>query len=673
MEARIRESWLPAAGLLAATAVFGALAVYGSPDGGYAIGIWPVALALAPLLVTTRPPTAVVLALVWLIAFGTIWTERPADVAVGLAIGITVETWVVFRILTGGVRRRPDLYSVAELARYIVASAVGFVVVGVFAIGTSLVTGWGTPWLLGLAVGCSSLASQLAVTPFFCRLRPHTGLAPTFERACQWLLLITLTPIVFVLDDFPAMVFMLLPVLAWGALRSGAYEAIAQLFLTLGVAIALTTRGNGPFAHLDVRYDLPVDVQNILLSVFIIDCALVVVPFVLSVGDQLEYARQVAAERDRVQSIVNGTTGVAIIGSDPDARITLFNPGAERLLGYTADEALGQSSQMLHSADGIAEKAAELGVDNDFRTVAGSLIGQGPSDMKFVRKDGEERSHSMSLNRIVDSRGAVIGYVSTSEDITERVAAENRLVESLEAERQAVERLREVDHVKDAFVSSVSHELRTPITSILGYVEMLEDGAYGELAPEQLDAVHRVATNSTRLLSLIDDLLTLSRIQDGGLGMVDRLVDLRNVVAAGCAVVAPSLERGVVVLEVDLPDEPIPFLGDRDMLERVVINLVSNAVKFTPEGGRVDVSLATVGADVVLTVADTGIGIPLQEQERLFSRFFRSTLAQERAIPGSGLGLSIAHAIVEQHHGSVELESAPGVGTTFRVKLPAIA
>nr|WP_232523682.1 PAS domain-containing sensor histidine kinase [Nocardioides sp. MAH-18] len=466
---------------------------------------------------------------------------------------------------------------------------------------------------------------------------------------------------------------MLLPVLAWGALRSGAYEAIAQLFLTLGIAIALTTRGNGPFAHVDARYGLPVDVQNILLSVFIIDCALVVVPFVLSVGDQLEYARQVAAERDRVQSIVNGTTGVAIIGSDPDARITLFNPGAERLLGYAAEEVLGRDSRMLHSPDGIAEKAAELGVDNDFRAVAGSLIGRGPSDMKFVRKDGEERSHSMSLNRITDDRGAVIGYVSTSEDITERVEAENRLVESLEAERQAVERLREIDRAKDAFVSSVSHELRTPITSILGYVEMLEDGAYGGLAPEQLDAVHRVATNSTRLLSLIDDLLTLSRIQDGGLGMIARLIDLREVVEDGCAVVAPALERGGVVLDVDLPGEAVPFLGDRDMLERVVINLAGNAVKFTPDGGRVDVSLATEGPDVVLTVADTGIGIPAHEQELLFSRFFRSSLAQERAIPGSGLGLSIALAIVEQHGGRVDLESEPGVGTTFRVRLPATA
>jgi PAS domain S-box-containing protein len=666
------SSSLPAVGLLALTAFFGAAAVYGAPDGGDAIGVWPVALASAALLVSRRPPTAVVLALVLLIAFGTIWIDRPADVALGLAIGIAGETWVVWWILTGGARERPLLFTNADLARFIVAATIGHFVVAVAAVTTSLVTGWGNPWLLGLAVGASSLASQLSITPFFCRLRPHRGLAPTVERVAQWVLILTVTPVVFLLDDFPALVFMVIPVLAWGALRSGAYESIAQLFVTLGFAIVLTTRGHGPFAHVDTRYGLPVDVQGILLSVFIIDCALVVVPFVFSVGEQLENARQVAAERDRVQNIVSGTTGVAIIGSDPFARITLFNPGAERLLGYTAEEVLGLSSRMLHSEAGVAEKAAELGVAAEFAAVAAALIGRGPGDMKFVRKDGVERSHSMSLNRIVDDRGGVIGYVSTSEDITDRVEAESRLVEALDTERQAVQRLREVDQVKDAFVSSVSHELRTPITSILGYSEMLQEGAYGQLEPEQLDAVRRVSTNTSRLLSLIDDLLTISRIQEGGLGMVDRLVDLRDIVTAGCAVVAPALGRRSLELDLDLPDEAVPFLGDRDMLERVVINLVGNAVKFTPDDGSVTVRLTVGGASYLLEVVDTGIGIPLQEQEQLFTRFFRSSLAQEQAIPGSGLGLSIAHAIIEQHGGSMSVESAPGAGTTFGVHLPVL-
>ncbi|WP_395656227.1 ATP-binding protein [Nocardioides sp.] len=666
------RAWLGFTALAAATIGFGLAGVYGAPATGYAIGIWPAALATALLMVTPKPPTPVVLALIFAIAFGTIWTGRPASVAFGIAIGLTVQSYVFWRILTGGVRARPPLRTNAELGRYIGGSAVGALCVGVAATVTSALADWGQPGLVGLSVGSASLASNLAVTPFFCRLRPHAGVAPPVERAAQWVLLATITPVVFFLDDFPSLAFALIPLLAWGALRSGAYEAIAQLFAVLGVAIALTTRGHGPFAQAATRWDLPADVQGMLLSLFIIDCALVVVPFVLIVGEQLENARQVAAERDKVQNIVNGTAGVAIIGTDAEGLVTLYNPGAERLLGYTAEEMLGRTTEHLHSATAVAEKARELGVAADHRSVARALLGAGPTDMKFVRKDGVERSHSMSLDPIEDDRGQVTGYVSTSEDITERKEAEGRLVEALATEREAVERLREVDAVKDAFVSSVSHELRTPITSILGYTEMLEDGAYGRLNDEQLDAVRRLSANSSRLLSLIDDLLTLSRIQEDGLRFADRVIDLRKVIAAGVAVVAPTLEKRELELDVDLPEDPAPFLGDRDMLERVVINLVGNAVKFTPEGGRIEVGLVIGGGVAELTVADTGIGIPLEEQEQLFSRFFRSSLAQQQAIPGSGLGLSIAHAIVEKHGGTMTVDSEAGQGTVFHVVLPLI-
>ncbi len=284
--------------------------------------------------------------------------------------------------------------------------------------------------------------------------------------------------------------------------------------------------------------------------------------------------------------------------------------------------------------------------------------------MGFVRKDGSERQHQMSLNRVLDDRGEVIGYVSTSEDVTERLRAEARLVEALETERQAVDRLREVDRVKDAFVAGVSHELRTPITSILGYTELLEEGALGDLEPPQADAVDRISKNSSRLLTLISELLTLSKVQadgtDGQRPTTDQAVDLAQVVAAGLAVLSPTVARRDVELTVDLPSCPVPVTGDRDMLERVVINLTDNAVKFTPDGGHVTVALTSAGGRAVLEVADTGIGVPDHEQQRLFDRFFRSSLAQQKAIPGSGLGLSIAHKIVEKHGGTLEVSSEAG-------------
>ena len=668
------RSWVArVAVLLAVMTLVGITAVQGAPDDGRAIGIWPVGLATGCFMVAQRPRTPLLVLLVALLATGSIWAGgRDLDVAAGLGVGLALGVWLMWRILSQGRRERADLRTSADLARFLGGGVAGAVAVAAAAALTSLVTGWGDPALLALAVATSNLGAQLTVVPFFCRLRNHAPVARPGERLAQWLLILTITPAVFVPTDFPSVVFLVIPVLVWGAMGSSPYEALAQLIAVLAFAIPLTTWGHGPFAGAGPRFGISVDGQGILLATFGAVCALVVIPLMLTVGEQLEHARQTAAERDKVQNIVNGTGGVAIIGTDELGRVTLFNPGAERLLGYRADEVLGQLTRQFHSAGAIADKAAELGVVADFAVVAGALIGSGATDMRFVRKDGEERSHSMSLNRIEDDRGQVIGYVSTSEDITERVEAEGRLVEALEAERQAVERLREVDQVKDAFVSSVSHELRTPITSILGYTEMLEDGVYGDLGPEQLDAVRRVAANSTRLLSLINDLLTLSRVQEDEIGFADRVFDLRSVVSTGTTVVAPTLERRSLELTVELPDEPVPFLGDRDMLERVVINLAGNAAKFTPEGGRIRVRLLVDPDGSTIEVSDTGIGIPLQEQDRLFSRFFRSSLAQERAIPGSGLGLSIAHAIVEKHGGTMSVESEPEEGTTFRVHLPAL-
>jgi signal transduction histidine kinase len=292
--------------------------------------------------------------------------------------------------------------------------------------------------------------------------------------------------------------------------------------------------------------------------------------------------------------------------------------------------------------------------------------------MKFRRKDGVERTHSMTLNRMTDDRGEVTGYVSTSEDVTERVRAQEALLEALTTERKAVERLRRVDEVKDAFVSSVSHELRTPITSIMGYLEMLEEGDFGELSPAQANALRRVSANSTRLLSLIDDLLTLSRVEDDGLSLADRAFDLRGVVRAGHDVVAPAWSTRALDVDLHLPAEPVPFLGDRDLVERVMVNLIGNAVKFTPDGGRVGVRLEVADDTALIEVSDTGIGIPPTEVDQLFSRFFRSTVAQKRAIPGSGLGLSIARAVIEKHGGAIEVASEIEQGTTFRVRVPIV-
>jgi signal transduction histidine kinase len=242
----------------------------------------------------------------------------------------------------------------------------------------------------------------------------------------------------------------------------------------------------------------------------------------------------------------------------------------------------------------------------------------------------------------------------------------------LERDHASLQRLQEVDQVKQELVSTVSHELRTPITSISGYTELLAEGDLGELSEEQLDAIGRIERNASRLRVLVDDLLTLSREEADELEIAEEEVDLRAVVRE-TAELAQELVRGrrLEVL-VSVPDSPVLVRGDGRALERVATNLVGNAVKFTPDGGRITLVAESSGSRGALVVGDTGMGISADEQEQLFTRFFRTTSATSQAIQGSGLGLSIVHAIVTRHGGAVSVWSEPGVGTTVRAELPLL-
>jgi signal transduction histidine kinase len=229
------------------------------------------------------------------------------------------------------------------------------------------------------------------------------------------------------------------------------------------------------------------------------------------------------------------------------------------------------------------------------------------------------------------------------------------------------ERLLELDKLKDEFISLVSHELRTPLTSIRGYLELLLDDS--RLDDEQQGFLGIIDRNSNRLLGLVSDLLMLTQIEAGGLQFDLGPVDLEEVVRESIETATPSAEAGGV--ELGLTVERLPAIrGHRLRLAQVLDNLISNALKFTPSGGRVDVRLSAADGTAVIEVQDTGLGIAEDEQQQLFERFFRSAQATRNAIPGTGLGLTISKAIVERHGGRIELESSEGVGTTVRVCLP---
>jgi signal transduction histidine kinase len=237
-------------------------------------------------------------------------------------------------------------------------------------------------------------------------------------------------------------------------------------------------------------------------------------------------------------------------------------------------------------------------------------------------------------------------------------------------DRDNVQRSEELMRQKDDFAAAVSHELRTPLTSILGYLELIEQTAMDGAEPDEayLAVVKR---NAERLLRLVSDLLLVSEVEDSMLALDFKDVDLRRLATECVEAAKPAADaKGI---ELRLRDgSPVHLGGDRGRLAQMMDNLVSNAIKFTPEGGAVTVTTALREEQGVFEVEDSGMGISAADQAHLYDRFFRTSVAADQAIPGTGLGLTITKAIVDAHGGSIDLRSTVGRGTTFVVKLPRV-
>ncbi len=385
-------------------------------------------------------------------------------------------------------------------------------------------------------------------------------------------------------------------------------------------------------------------------------------------------ANDVTGERTShllVRHLFEAPMAAPMLFIDAELRITLVNRACEDLLGVQPDELVDQSATTLMCPDqrerfvGDLRTAAQVSEHDE---VAAPLA----RDWTWHRPDdGRVLTISATVGPVHDASGKQVGFLLVARDVTAKRASHDALVRALEKERDAVEQLRKVDEVKNEFVSTVSHELRTPTTSIVGYTEMLREGAGGEVTGTQREMLDVIARNGRRLIDVANDLLTLAGLEAGDRATWEAVpVDLTRVVRAAREGIDPLLTDRDLAVILDLPDDAVIIDGDSAHLDRVVTNLLSNAVKFTPDRGEVRVSVHTEGAQAVLRVSDTGIGIPEAEQAELFTKFFRSSTAQQEAIPGTGLGLSIIHNIVTAHGGTIEVSSAHLDGSVFTVRLP---
>jgi PAS domain S-box-containing protein len=391
---------------------------------------------------------------------------------------------------------------------------------------------------------------------------------------------------------------------------------------------------------------------------------------IFDVTEQHAAEAALAAERDRIartnhllDSIVENLPTPLFLKDADDLRFARVNRAAEELWGIPRATLIGKNDR-----DFFPAAQADFFMSKDRRVLDEQELLDIPEEPLETKGLGTRYLHTRKVP-IVDETGRSRYLLGISEDITEqrRAAAElERLLEQLE---QQNERLRELDRMKDEFVALVSHELRTPLTSILGYLELVLEGEAGEISDDQAHFLAIIERNAQRLLRLVGDLLFVAQIEAGRLAIERGPCDVAQL-ASDCVEAA---RPRAVEKQIDLTLRAalnVELVGDRTRMAQLLDNLISNAIKFTSEGGRVEIRLQTDGRSVLIEVSDTGMGIAPEDQERLFERFFRTAEATRRAIQGTGLGLAITKAIAEAHGGSIGVRSEVGVGTTFVVELP---
>jgi PAS domain S-box-containing protein len=349
-----------------------------------------------------------------------------------------------------------------------------------------------------------------------------------------------------------------------------------------------------------------------------------------------------------------------------DEAASYVSPQIEEILGYTLEEWHSSPTffvDHLHPADRDRVREAQR---------ASRMSGE-PLELEYriLAKDGRVVWLLDSYTIVRDETGRPWYAQGYALDVTARKRAEADREALLSQAQLQNERLRELDRMKDEFVALVSHELRTPLTSIRGYLELLleESEDLSEMHREWLSVIDR---NSERLLALVEDLLLKAQVSAGKVPLTLTEADLAAIVEQSAKTAAPVAAARKIDLVVSTPGV-LPVAVDPVRIGQAIDNLVSNALKFTPAGGTVRVSAVADRKRARVEVGDTGPGMSTAEQERLFERFYRTERAQADAVPGVGLGLSIAKALVEAHGGAISCESAPGRGSTFVVELPLAA
>ena len=380
-------------------------------------------------------------------------------------------------------------------------------------------------------------------------------------------------------------------------------------------------------------------------------------------------ARDITAQKqgnraDLLLAAIVSSSDDAIISKSLEGIITSWNEGARRIFGYTAEEIIGQTVLKLIPADRHDEEPKILE-----RLRRGERVDH--FETIRVRKNGEHFPVSLTISPVRNLQGVIVGASKIARDITDLKTAAADRDQLLESERTARSQAEYANRMKDEFLSTVSHELRTPLNAIVGWTEVLEGG--GQNREEVMQGMQVIKRNAMMQAQLIEDLLDLGRISSGKMTLNVEPVDIATVIREALA----SVEHGARAKQITLTrvlGDSRGLLGDAKRLQQVIWNLLTNAIKFTPNGGKIVITAARINSHIEVSVADSGQGIAANFLPHLFERFRQADSSTTRQHGGLGIGLALVKQLAELHGGTVRAESpGAGLGSTFTLFLPVAA
>jgi two-component system, OmpR family, phosphate regulon sensor histidine kinase PhoR len=351
--------------------------------------------------------------------------------------------------------------------------------------------------------------------------------------------------------------------------------------------------------------------------------------------------QDIADTNSRLKTMVNRLTD-GVMASDRDKKVVLANPAFLHLIDYHGEPVLGRAVTDFAIGEQLLEMIdqALLMPDDTFTELSAEITRSG---------EGGERIVRATCVPFRGRNGVTIGTITVLNDITA---------------------LKEFDRIRSDFVSMVCHEVRSPMNSMMMQLKVVLDGLAGELSGKQREILERVSEKMNGLTTMVSELLDLSRLESGLIASEKSTVNMAELFREQIAFHEANAARKGITLTLDIPESLPPVLANQRSMEEVITNLITNAIKYSPEGSMVRLAARIENEYLQFSVRDNGYGIPEEDLKRIFDRFYRVNDENTRTIVGTGLGLAIVKSIVDAHHGSIKVTSTPGTGSTFTVLLP---